>query len=54
MDKLIICFPLSVFSITEAFFALYCFVGNLCSAVGAFLSKQFDFQVRNCAQFAEL
>ncbi|XP_077059909.1 transmembrane protein 44 [Siphateles boraxobius] len=29
----------------EAVFALYCFVGNLCSAVGAFLSKQFDFQI---------
>ncbi|XP_051966839.1 transmembrane protein 44 isoform X3 [Xyrauchen texanus] len=29
----------------EAAGTVYCFVGNLCSAVGAFLSNQFDFQI---------
>ncbi|TRY64848.1 hypothetical protein DNTS_028717, partial [Danionella cerebrum] len=29
----------------EAICGLYCFVGNLCGAVGAFLSNQYDFQI---------
>ncbi|KAI2659084.1 Transmembrane protein 44 [Labeo rohita] len=38
----------------EAACALYCFVGNLCSAVGAFLSKQFDFQISMASYMAIL
>ncbi|XP_067287673.1 transmembrane protein 44 [Pseudorasbora parva] len=38
----------------EALCALYCFVGNLCSAVGAFLSKQFDFQISMASYMAIL
>ncbi|NP_001038820.2 transmembrane protein 44 [Danio rerio] len=36
----------------EAVCALYCFVGNLCSAVGAFLSNQFDFQISMASYMA--
>uniref|UniRef100_A0A671S421 Transmembrane protein 44-like n=1 Tax=Sinocyclocheilus anshuiensis TaxID=1608454 RepID=A0A671S421_9TELE len=38
----------------EAVCALYCFVGNLCSAVGALLSKQFDFQISMASYMAIL
>uniref|UniRef100_A0A8C1XTV3 Transmembrane protein 44 n=1 Tax=Cyprinus carpio TaxID=7962 RepID=A0A8C1XTV3_CYPCA len=38
----------------EAVCALYCFVGNLCSAVGALLSKQFDFQISMASYMAVL
>ncbi|XP_048028747.1 transmembrane protein 44 isoform X3 [Megalobrama amblycephala] len=38
----------------EAVCALYCFVGNLCSAVGAFLSKQFDFLISMASYMAIL
>ncbi|KAF4107346.1 transmembrane protein 44 [Onychostoma macrolepis] len=38
----------------EAVCALYCFVGNLCSAVGALLSEQFDFQISMASYMAIL
>ncbi|XP_043107531.1 transmembrane protein 44 [Puntigrus tetrazona] len=38
----------------EAFNALYCFVGNLCGAAGASLSKQFDFQISMASYMAVL